>query len=91
MSRKKFLKEGEVICDKCRGDSIISGPFASSICSKCWGTGKLDWIELCTGKKMPDSLFALPKIRTMYPKLIAEEIISIQPMQGIKYPKEIKL
>ena len=90
MSEKKFLKEGEVICDSCHGDTKSYGE-SITVCTKCWGTGKLDWIDLCVGKKTPDSVFYMPKIRKVYPKLIAKDLISIQPMQGIKYPKEIKL
>ncbi len=46
------LEEGEVICPKCNGsgsepkihDRIVAGK-----CSKCFGKGKLDWIENIVG------------------------------------------
>jgi hypothetical protein len=42
------LKPGEVICDEClgTGESI-----AHHSCPKCWGNGKLDWIENVVGKR----------------------------------------
>ena len=83
MSRKKFLKEGEVICDNCHGDTPQYGD-SITVCKKCWGSGKLDWIDVCVGKKIPDELFILPKIRKMYPRLLTKDIISVQPMTGIK-------
>jgi DnaJ-class molecular chaperone len=61
------LKEGEVICPKCKG----SGNQADWMhlpdyrvhmeCCHCNGSGKLDWIENITGKK--EKPF---KIRTSY-------------------------
>jgi len=48
------LKPGELICDQCKGngDSITYNP-----CSKCLGSGKLDWIENVVGKKYNESWF----------------------------------
>ncbi|MGD2072670.1 MAG: hypothetical protein PVG65_04185 [Candidatus Thorarchaeota archaeon] len=45
---------GEVICDKCNGwGSLFTDDNNHSIqCNKCWGEGKLDWIEKATGKKL---------------------------------------
>lgn len=37
------LEDGEIVCDKCRGDNSWS-------CTKCFGYGKLDWIENIIGK-----------------------------------------
>jgi len=73
------LEEGELICDNCYGDAFKNDGSSVTFCMKCWGTGKLDWVDLCVGKKMPHSIFALPKIRQVYPKLLANELISIQP------------
>jgi len=56
MSEKTYLKEGEVICDKCHGDARILGAGGTSICTKCWGSGTLDWIEVCMGKVIPKIL-----------------------------------
>ena len=47
------LLVGEVICPKCNGKDKL-GRFA--LCDRCWGTGKLDWIELAMGKEMPFQL-----------------------------------
>ncbi len=63
MSKKKFLKEGEVLCDNCHGEAILPNISSVRVCTKCWGTGKLDWIELCTGKQIPHEIFKLPKVR----------------------------
>jgi DnaJ-class molecular chaperone len=50
------LKEGEVLCDKCRGEGIVLRVTKNTIrdnesvaCKKCLGHGKLDWIENVTG------------------------------------------
>ncbi len=80
MKNKPYLKEGEVICDKCNGDTTSTSLGSISICTKCWCSGKLDWIEVCTGKVIPKHITQIPKLRKMYPKLITQEIISIQPM-----------
>jgi RecJ-like exonuclease len=74
------LKEGEVICDNCHGKTKSFGE-SVTVCTKCWGTGKLDWIDLCVGKKHPDSVFFMPKLKKMYPKLISKDLLSIQPMR----------
>jgi len=45
---------GEIICDKCNGwGNLYSEKDERHIirCSKCWGVGKLDWIEKAVGKK----------------------------------------
>ncbi len=66
------LKEGEIICDKCRGTGSIkvkrdptkSGPYRPTmICLKCLGEGKFDWIENIIGVKTRFFNFeSLPKI-----------------------------
>ena len=76
------LEPGEVICPDCSGGKEIW------FCPRCLGTGKLDWLEMCMGKsvdwvkmsKRPYTSITLPIVRHMYPKLIAEEIVSIQPI-----------
>ena len=67
------LKEGEIICDKCKGagstkvkrDPRRSGPYhPTMICIKCLGEGKIDWIENIIGVKARYFNFQhpLPKI-----------------------------
>ncbi len=56
---KPKLKEGEEICDSCRGTGkVLSSNVASPCneCPKCHGTGKLDWIEKVTGKRKPSTV-----------------------------------
>lgn len=79
------LKEGEVICNKCEGGGSWPQKFlelenpAWVRCPKCQGCGKLDWIEAVVGK--PKTIwFNIPKTRKQYPKLLASEIVSVQPM-----------
>jgi len=56
------LQDGEVVCSKCNGKRQIKTDKPPwwrlnfkelEICSKCWGDGKLDWIENVIGKKKP--------------------------------------
>jgi len=56
------LEKGEVICDKCNGNTKQYGE-SVTVCTKCWGTGKLDWIDLCVGKQLPDVIIYSPKIK----------------------------
>lgn len=58
------LEKGEMICPECNGSGIseyvqeinienyqtITG---KTFCEKCFGTGKLDWIENLVGKENP--------------------------------------
>ena len=68
------LEPGEVICPVCKGESKI-------FCFKCGGTGKIDWIDLCMNRNIFGTFtITLPKIRKMYPKLIAKELVSVQPI-----------
>ena len=48
------IATGEVICPKCKGLAFMDrqqGAYSS--CNRCWGAGKLDWIELIMGKERP--------------------------------------
>ena len=50
--------EGEILCDKCEGrgcDPIPPGAQGgmTSVCQKCQGGGKLDWVSFITGKPKP--------------------------------------
>ena len=57
------LQEGEVICNRCNGRRVIRTDKPSSwrvlfkeveeVCPKCWGEGKLDWVENVVGKPRP--------------------------------------
>jgi hypothetical protein len=85
---EKDLKEGEVICNKCEGGGSWPQLFLEEEdarfyrCPKCYGEGKLDWIYAVTGKPPEPFWFQIPRIRNVYPKLIASEIISVQPIQS---------
>lgn len=50
------LKEGEIVCNDCNGCGEINifeddEDIHYENCSKCKGTGKLDWIEVVVGKR----------------------------------------
>lgn len=83
MSEKIKLEAWEVICDNCNGSKPTRRDGIINVCTKCWGAGKLDWVEVCTGKQMPNYVFNLPRLRKTYPKLIAGEILSVQPMDKL--------
>lgn len=82
---EKDLEEGEVICNKCEGGGSWPQKFLEKEnpawvrCPKCQGDGKLDWIHAITGK--PEDSFRIPITRKQYPKLIASEIVGVQPME----------
>jgi len=53
------LEEDECICPLCDGGgsypkrfAVLEDPYYAR-CYKCCGTGKLDWIDLCVGKRIP--------------------------------------
>jgi len=50
------LQEGEQFCPKCNGKGRVKKnnlPLSITLeCDKCLGSGKLDWIEKATGKKV---------------------------------------
>ena len=50
---KAELNEGEKHCEACSGVGIIKDTTtaAASFCSKCKGSGKLDWVEEIVGKQ----------------------------------------
>jgi DnaJ-class molecular chaperone len=50
MKNKLYLKDGEVICSKCNGEGNCK--FNNDVCiwcSRCQGTGKVDWISNAMG------------------------------------------
>lgn len=74
------LEEGEILCPECKGDNTW-------FCFRCGGTGKIDWVDLCMDRNKttifgqnPYKAITLPAIRQMYPKLIAKELVSVQPI-----------
>lgn len=76
------LNPGEQICDECKGCGYDLRP-NHYLCAKCHGKGKLDWIEIVVGSKPdPYDSITIPTIRKMMPKLIASELINVQPMDG---------
>jgi len=47
------LGSGEIKCDRCNGVGFTpNNGEHESICSKCHGVGKLDWIEVVVGKNL---------------------------------------
>lgn len=50
------LKEGEMICPKCKGIPIkkrlVENGWFFVFCPGCHATGKVDWIENIVGKKV---------------------------------------
>lgn len=44
---------GEIICNRCNGWGNLYSENEKHVapCNKCWGDGKLDWIEKAVGKK----------------------------------------
>jgi len=48
---------GQVVCPECNGSCLGEWEQpAYSSCKRCWGSGKLDWIELAMGKERPCAL-----------------------------------
>jgi hypothetical protein len=48
------LEPGEEICPHCEGKGEEPGKYIEGYrmtCRKCWGEGKLDWIEMAMGKQ----------------------------------------
>ena len=89
-------KEGEVVCNKCEGGGSWPSLFMKEEqaqyyrCPKCQGDGKLDWIYNATGKPKinPYDNISMPTLRKMYPKLLASELVKVQPMDK---PETVKI
>jgi len=52
------LKPGEIKCDRCNGSGENYDPKFVKIwgitdCPKCWGEGKLSWVDNLVGKRDP--------------------------------------
>lgn len=55
------LSRGDIICPKCKGHCFVDAEGDVDWktewevqCNKCWGAGKLDWIERIMGKPDPN-------------------------------------
>lgn len=77
------LKEGEVLCPECEGSGshpkdLEKESMYFNRCMRCLGEGKLDWVEAAMQKREPAII--LPKLRTTWPKLLAKDLLSVQPM-----------
>ena len=73
---------GEVICPKCNGGSYSKS--YKGYCNKCNNTGKVFWIDTLVHTQHSSFWFGdsivVPIIRTVYPKLVASELVSVQPL-----------
>lgn len=87
------LNSGEELCHKCKG-SGLQGKL--EFCNICLGSGKLDWVENMTGKQLVTILNdadSISRIKEMYPKLVAEALLSVQPIESkgiVKCLKQMK-
>jgi hypothetical protein len=56
ISTPPTLNGGDIICPKCEGHGFVDHQYNEeweTQCDKCWGAGKLDWIERIMGKAPP--------------------------------------
>lgn len=85
--KEEKLIEGEHKCTSCDGTGYSNINDKSSLCSTCFGSGKLTWTEKIVGKKNPlENIegfknLTLPLLRSVFPKLVASDIVSVQPME----------
>jgi len=64
------LEEGEVKCPKCKGKAYTREENGfKTLCSKCMGYGKLDWIENVVGVR-PGNRSGRPKYKQEYIQLV---------------------
>ena len=73
-------------CYNCNGSGKLPAfdTFPEIDCYLCSGTGKLDWLDYIIPPD-PD-LLVLPGIKEFFPKLIAKELVSVQPMTCVIDP-----
>ena len=50
---------------------------------------KFEKLVFAKGRQMGKTKLTLPLLRATFPKLIAEELVSVQPMEGVNYGKVI--
>jgi len=91
--KKIHLEEGEVMCSKCNGSGYTqdnSDFNRYNICNKCYGEGKLDWIDNILGKIVSTTAtFSVDTIdiSTLSPQLkgnFHEEMIEVLTKQFVK-------
>jgi len=86
--KRKPLKKGFCYCKVCYGNGKVKphkvfsmwyfrGEKITNKCPKCDGKGQLDWIEKVIGVKKED---VINLNRRKYPKILASQIINVQPM-----------
>ena len=80
------MKPGEELCPECKGTGNRRKTEEKSslhfFCFRCNGTGKIDWVQKAMGPQSvnPYDNMNIPLVRHHYPKLLAEELVSVQPM-----------
>ena len=81
------LREGELICPECKGsgtkDNEVDKKFYN-LCPRCWGDGKLDWVESICGsnnKKRFEKFILNPLKRNIFPTSIVNSLVDVQPME----------
>jgi hypothetical protein len=90
------LLPGEEICPACKGegkgDYNKTEDFFDFFCFRCNGTGKIDWVQKAMGpqKRNPYDKITLPILRKTYPKLLAEDLCPVQPLEMPELVKEFK-
>lgn len=73
MKKDLKLKKGEVICPECDGigwiDEVLpkKGCDGSTMCSRCKGRGKLDWVQMVMIKSTSFEIF----MKTELPEIIS--------------------
>ena len=78
-----LLEEGEIICPVCKGTGQLDNNEVMKVwnfCTHCMGAKKLTWTEVICGAKNSLAKFSMPLMRTMFPKLVANQLVSVQPM-----------
>lgn len=83
MKNKPHLKEGEIICNKCKGEGeIVYDNIFAIWCSKCRGTGKVDWISNAMNKEVGVKIWGQKTLR----KYNDEIIISNKGVSDTTFP-----
>ena len=79
------LEPGEYVCDNCEGTGKLPVNInrQSFPCWRCGGDGKIDWVTNAMHEDPTTRIYRslrIPKIRRAFPKLLAEELCSVQPV-----------
>jgi hypothetical protein len=94
---ENIISDGEHKCIGCDGTGYLNVNDKSSLCPICYGTGKLTWTELIVGKKNPlENIegfknLTLPLLRSVFPKLVASKLVSVQPIEEPIYYMKSKV